>query len=56
MYFGGMAVVQDVTDRKVAEEQLRLSEERNRLLIENASEGIAVIRDWRFVFANPPAD
>jgi len=50
--FGGMAVVQDITDRKKAEEDLRLSEERNRLLIENASEGIAVIREWHFVFAN----
>ena len=50
--FGGVAVVQDITDRKKAEEDLRLSEERNRLLIENASEGIAVISDWHFVFAN----
>ena len=50
---GGMAVIEDITDRINAEEDLRLSEERNRLLVENASEGIAVIRDWRFVFVNP---
>ncbi len=50
---GGMAVLEDITDRYRAEEGLRLSEERNRLLVENASEGIAVIRDWRFVFVNP---
>ena len=50
---GGMAVVEDITVRTRAQEELRLSEERNRLLVENASEGIAVIRDWRFVFVNP---
>jgi PAS domain S-box-containing protein len=50
---GGIIVVEDVTDRKIAEEQLKLSEERNRLVIENANESIVVIQDWMFVFVNP---
>ena len=32
--------------------QLRASEERNRLLVENATEGIVVIQDGEIVFAN----
>ncbi len=50
---GGMAVVSDLTDRKRAEESLSISEERNRLLVDNANEGIVVLQDWRFVFVNP---
>lgn len=50
---GGMGVIQDVTARKRAEEKLRVSEERNRLLVQNANEGIVVLQDWRFVFVNP---
>ncbi len=50
---GGMIVIEDITDRKIAEKQLKLSEERNRLLIEHANEGIVVVQDWRFIFVNP---
>ncbi|HRZ28469.1 MAG TPA: PAS domain S-box protein [Spirochaetota bacterium] len=50
---GGMGVIQDMTDRYVAQEKLQLSEERNRMLVENANEGIAVLQDRRFVFVNP---
>jgi two-component system, cell cycle sensor histidine kinase and response regulator CckA len=50
---GGMAVMEDMTERNDAEEKLRISEERNRLLVDNANEGIVVLQDWRFVFANP---
>lgn len=50
---GGMVVMEDMTEHNVAEEKLKASEERNRLLVENANEGIVVLQDWRFVFVNP---
>ncbi|MBN1497273.1 MAG: PAS domain S-box protein [Spirochaetes bacterium] len=50
---GGIAVVNDLTERKNAEEQLLVAEERSRILIENANESIVVIQDWRFIFVNP---
>ncbi len=50
---GGIAVINDLTAWKRAEEDLKLSEERNRLLVDNANEGIVVLQDWRFVFVNP---
>ena len=50
---GGMAVIEDISARHMAQERLRSSEERNRLLVENANESIAVLQDRRFVFTNP---
>ncbi|MBN2077960.1 MAG: PAS domain S-box protein [Spirochaetes bacterium] len=50
---GGIAVMEDITERIQWERKLKLSEEKNRLLIEHAGEGIAVIQEWRFVFSNP---
>jgi PAS domain S-box-containing protein len=41
----GLVTLREVTDRKRAEERLLASQERNRLLIENANEGIVVIQD-----------
>src|SRR5688572_16714641 len=44
----GLALVDDITDRKRIQEALRLSEERYRSFIANSSEGI-----WRFEIENP---
>jgi PAS domain S-box-containing protein/putative nucleotidyltransferase with HDIG domain len=49
----GLVAFRDVTDRKRAEEGLLDSQEKNRLLIENANEGIVVIQDEVVKFANP---
>ncbi len=50
---GGIVVMEDMTERNVAQAKLKASEERNRLLVDNANEGIVVLMDWRFVFVNP---
>ena len=52
----GLVTLREVTDRKRAEERLLASQERNRLLIENANEGIVVIQDEVLKFANPKTE
>ena len=49
---GIIAVLRDITERRRAEQGLRVSEQKNRLLVENANEGIVVVQDERVVFAN----
>jgi PAS domain S-box-containing protein len=52
---GAIAVLRDITERKRAMELLQASEQRNRLLVDNATEGILVAQDGFFKFANRKA-
>ncbi len=52
-----VAVKQDTTERKAAEEKLRVSEEKSRLLLESVGEGIfGVDLDGKVAFINPAAN
>lgn len=50
-----MTIARDITDRKVSEEALKQREEQYRLLVNNAGEGVFVVRDLQVIFANPKA-
>jgi PAS domain S-box-containing protein len=52
---GAMGVIQDITSRKRAEEALQETEERFKLLVENATYGIFVQTQFRFAYLNPEA-
>jgi two-component system cell cycle sensor histidine kinase/response regulator CckA len=47
-----LAYLRDVTERKRAEEELRNSEAKHRLLIDASSEGILVVQDGKPQFVN----
>ena len=49
---GAIETLQDITKRKTAEERLLQSEKRYRLLTENVADGVGIVQNNRFVFAN----
>jgi len=49
---GLLGVTRDITQRRMAEEALRDSETKYRLVVENAHEAIVVVQDGLIVFAN----
>jgi PAS domain S-box-containing protein len=48
-----LGCLRDITSQVLSDRMLRESEEKYRNLIERASDGIAIIQDWRFRYANP---
>ncbi|MEE9340259.1 MAG: PAS domain S-box protein, partial [Thermoplasmata archaeon] len=49
------SIARDVTDRKRMSRALRESEEKYKLLVDNANEGIVVVQDGLLKFSNPRA-
>ena len=47
-----ISMVEDITERKEAEEKLQQSEEKHRTLIENIQDGVFIILDRKFKFVN----
>lgn len=46
-------VSRDITERKLYEQQLRESDEKTRLLVEQSPVGIAIFQDGNYAYANP---
>ncbi|MDD3625773.1 MAG: PAS domain S-box protein [bacterium] len=47
-----ITIIRDITKKKKTENELRESEEKYRLLVENANDGIAIIQEMSFVYVN----
>ncbi len=50
-FFDG--ILEDITSSKEAEEALAESEEKHRTLVEQATDGVVIVQDGLFKFANP---
>jgi PAS domain S-box-containing protein len=47
-----MSITVDITAREQADEALRKSEEKYRMLVENSLQGVAIVQDEHYVFCN----
>jgi two-component system, cell cycle sensor histidine kinase and response regulator CckA len=54
-FVGAVGILEDVTERRRAEESLRESEEKYRIVVQKAQEGINITQDGMFRFVNPSA-
>jgi len=54
-FIGSIGILTDITYRINAEEALRLSEEKYRLLVENANDAIFIVQEGQVKFANQMA-
>jgi len=54
-FTGSMGILTDITFLKETEEALRLSEEKYRLLVENANDAIFIVQEGQIKFANRKA-
>jgi PAS domain S-box-containing protein len=52
-HVGALGISRDISERKEAEEKLRLAETRFRSLVENAMIGIFILRDEELLYFNP---
>ena len=50
---GTLWAVMDITKRRQLEESLSRTQDQYRLVVDNVTEGIVVVQDGRFIFANP---
>jgi PAS domain S-box-containing protein len=55
-FIGSMGILTDITDRVKAENELRLSEEKYRLLVANANDAIFILQDGEVKFFNQKAE
>jgi PAS domain S-box-containing protein len=52
---GAVVIIRDISDQRRLQQEFLAVDERSRLLVENADEGIAVIQDGKVVFVNQRA-